>query len=56
MTNCKHLKYFRLITKKDIGNSEQQRNNLEQIRADLERRHISFFIKFEETLHDRKIL
>lgn len=56
MTNCKQFKYFRLVTKKDIANSEQQRNNLEQVRADLERRHIAFYVKYEETLHDRKIL
>lgn len=56
MTNCKHLKYIRLITKKDANNLDQQKTNLGQIKADLERRQIAFYIKYEDTLHDRKIL
>ncbi|KAH8416285.1 hypothetical protein KR222_003204 [Zaprionus bogoriensis] len=55
VTNCAHFKYFRLLTKKDTANSEQQQNNLAQIRSDLERRGIVFYVKFEDSLHDRKI-
>ncbi|XP_017864397.1 PREDICTED: MIT domain-containing protein 1 [Drosophila arizonae] len=55
VTNCKHLKYIRLITKKDTNNLDQQKTNLGQIKADLERRQIAFYIKYEDTLHDRKI-
>lgn len=56
VTNCEHLKYCRLITKKDSINFEQQKTNMGQIRADLERRNITFYIKYEDSLHDRKIL
>ncbi|XP_064539280.1 MIT domain-containing protein 1 [Drosophila montana] len=55
VTNCKQLKYVRLVTKKDAANVDQQSTNIGQIKADLERRQISFYIKFEDTLHDRKI-
>ncbi|XP_001352426.3 MIT domain-containing protein 1 [Drosophila pseudoobscura] len=57
ITNCKNLKYFRLITKEysDPKNPDQQKTNLGQIRADLERRYIVVSIKYEDTLHDRRI-
>ncbi|KAL7733657.1 hypothetical protein ACLKA6_005106 [Drosophila palustris] len=44
VTNCTQLKYFRLITKKDTVNHDQQKSNMGQIKADLERRHIAFYI------------
>ncbi|KAH8378876.1 hypothetical protein KR009_001857 [Drosophila setifemur] len=57
VTNCPNLKYFRLVTKEyqDTRNPDQQRTNLGQIQADLERRNISVSIKYEDSLHDRKI-
>ncbi|KAH8317188.1 hypothetical protein KR074_000702 [Drosophila pseudoananassae] len=57
ITNCPNLKYFRLITKEaqDPKYPDQQKTNLGQIRADLERRHIAVSIKYEDSLHDRKI-
>ncbi|ALC44827.1 CG14985 [Drosophila busckii] len=55
VTNCPNFKYIRLITKEDTKNLDQQKTNIGQIKADLERRKIAFFIKYEETLHDRKI-
>ncbi|XP_017019392.1 MIT domain-containing protein 1 [Drosophila kikkawai] len=57
VTNCPNLKYFRLVTKEyqDSKNPDQQRTNLGQIKADLERRNISVSIKYEDSLHDRKI-
>jgi len=56
-TNCPNLKYFRLITKEyqDAKNPDQQRTNLGQIKGDLERRNITVAIKYEDSLHDRKI-
>lgn len=57
ITNCPNLKYFRLITKEaqDPKYPDQQKTNLGQIRADLERRNIAVSIKYEDSLHDRKI-
>lgn len=56
-TNCPNLKYFRLITKeyKDAKNPDQQETNLGQIKGDLERRNVTVYIKYEDSLHDRKI-
>ncbi|XP_034107003.1 MIT domain-containing protein 1 isoform X1 [Drosophila albomicans] len=55
VTNCSEFKYLRLITKQDTANVDQQRTNLGQIKADLERRNVAFNIKYEDSLHDRKI-
>ncbi|KAH8365598.1 hypothetical protein KR093_002489 [Drosophila rubida] len=55
VTNCSQLKYIRLITKQDATNVDQQRTNLGQIKADLERRNVAFHIKYEDSLHDRRI-
>ncbi|XP_039486109.1 MIT domain-containing protein 1 [Drosophila santomea] len=56
-TNCPNLKYFRLITKEyqDAKNPDQQSTNLGQIKADLDRRNVAVSIKYEDSLHDRKI-
>ncbi|EDV95563.1 MIT domain-containing protein 1 [Drosophila grimshawi] len=55
VTNCKDLKYLLLVTKKDVEDFDKQRTNMGQIKADLERRQITLYIKYEDTLHDRKI-
>lgn len=57
ITNCPNLKYFRLITKEaqDPKYTDNQKTNLGQIKADLERRNIAVSIKYEDSLHDRKI-
>ncbi|XP_030380266.1 MIT domain-containing protein 1 [Scaptodrosophila lebanonensis] len=54
-TNCSNLKYFRLVTKEDPKDIEQQKTNFGQIRSDLKNRNITFCVKYEDTLHDRKI-
>ncbi|XP_067629988.1 MIT domain-containing protein 1-like [Eurosta solidaginis] len=54
--NCRHLKYVRLVTKTDQKGSENQREVLEQITTDMSRRNVTFSTKFEDTLHDRKIV
>ncbi|XP_068148556.1 MIT domain-containing protein 1 [Drosophila tropicalis] len=52
---CKNMKYFRLVTKEDTKNLDQQKTNIGQIKADLERRNITCSVKYEESLHDRRI-
>lgn len=54
--NCRNLKYVRVVTKTDAKAPENQRNLLEQIRTDMSTRNVTLSIKFEETLHDRKIV
>ncbi|XP_036345773.1 MIT domain-containing protein 1-like [Rhagoletis pomonella] len=54
--NCRHLKYVRVVTKTDNKASENQKTILEQIRTDMARRNVSLTYKFEDTLHDRKIV
>lgn len=54
--NCRHLKYVRVVTKTDTKAPENQSNVLEQIRADMAKRNVTLSIKFEDTLHDRKIV
>ncbi|KAH8303848.1 hypothetical protein KR018_012110 [Drosophila ironensis] len=57
VSNCPNLRYIRLVTKEyqDPKNPDQQRTNLGQIKADLERRSITLSVKYEDSLHDRKI-
>ncbi|XP_054733810.1 MIT domain-containing protein 1-like [Anastrepha obliqua] len=54
--NCRHLKYVRVVTKTDNKATESQRNVLEQIKADMAKRNVILSFKFEDTLHDRKIV
>ncbi|XP_013116647.1 MIT domain-containing protein 1 [Stomoxys calcitrans] len=52
----KNLKYIRLITKPDSKNPDGQAAILKQIKDDLAKREITLTIKYEPSLHDRKIV
>uniref|UniRef100_T1PJ68 Microtubule interacting and transport protein n=1 Tax=Musca domestica TaxID=7370 RepID=T1PJ68_MUSDO len=53
---CKNLKYVRLVTKPDPKNTAEQNSILNLIKTDLQGRNITLSIKYETTLHDRKII
>ncbi|XP_073836500.1 MIT domain-containing protein 1 [Musca autumnalis] len=53
---CKKLKYVRLVTKPDPKNPAGQESILRQIKDDLLQRNITLAVKFEPSLHDRKII
>ncbi|XP_075161916.1 MIT domain-containing protein 1 isoform X2 [Haematobia irritans] len=53
---CIQLTYIRLITKPHPNDTQAQAAIFKQIKDDLLRRNITLDIKFEQTLHDRKII
>ncbi|XP_061393504.1 MIT domain-containing protein 1 [Musca vetustissima] len=53
---CKNLKYVRVVTKPDPKNPAGQNSMMKNIKDDLTQRGITLSIKFEATLHDRKII
>ncbi|KAM7358155.1 MIT domain-containing protein 1 [Cochliomyia hominivorax] len=51
-----NLKFISLITKPDPKNSNNQQSTLQQIKGDLAKRGVTMIVKFENSLHDRKIV
>ena len=54
--NCRNMKYIRIVTRMDTKTPENQKDKLKQIMSDVNKRDIVLSVKYENTLHDRKIV
>jgi hypothetical protein len=56
VSQCKNLKYIKVITTKDTKPQSDQRNGFAAFEENLKSHSITFYVEYSNSMHDRQIM